>query len=213
MINNELKNYIETKILPEYSNFDGGHDQRHIKAVIERSLKLYDALKHNYDLNESMIYVVACYHDIGMKISRENHAKNSYDILISDTNLKKWFNDDQIITMAEAVEDHSTSSQNEPRSIYGKIVCDADKDIDIKIGLLRGWEFSLKNFPDLTFDERVSEIQKEIIRRFGNEKIGGKNLVKFYFETKENLNFLNKMKQYASDINLLKEDYKMILNK
>jgi uncharacterized protein len=32
--------------------------------------------------------------------------------------------------MKEAVEDHRASSSRQPRSIYGKIVAEADRDID-----------------------------------------------------------------------------------
>lgn len=33
--------------------------------------------------------------------------------------------------MKEAVEDHRASSSRQPRSIYGKIVAEADRDIDV----------------------------------------------------------------------------------
>ena len=206
-INNEIKEYIEHNILPEYSNFDGGHDIRHINAVVERSFGYYNCLKDKYDLNQDMIYVVACYHDIGMKISRDNHATHSAELLMQDKNLQKWFSFAEIETMANAVEDHSTSSKNPPRSIYGQIVCDADKDIDAKICIIRAWEFSLKTYPNYTFKQRVEEIHKEIVRRFGDEKIGGKNLVKFYIQNAQNTKFLCDMRAYANDIELLKNDY------
>ena len=210
-VNLELKHYLEKNILPEYLNFDGGHDKRHIEAVLKRSINYYKELKDQYELNINMIYVVACYHDIGMKISRENHAQHSQEILLSDESLKQWFAKEQIIVMSEAVCDHSTSSGRVPRSIYGKIVSDADKDIDVVIGLLRGWEYSLKNFPNLSNDERINEIHKEIVRRFGDESIGGKNLVKFYIKCKENTKFLQKMKQYAFNFDIFKNDFVTIL--
>ena len=37
---------------------------------------------------------------------------------------------DEIKLMKEAVEDHRASSKNPPRSIYGKIVAEADRDIN-----------------------------------------------------------------------------------
>lgn len=52
------------------------------------------------------------------------------NILLSDGNLKKWFSNDEIKVMADAVEDHRASLEYEPRSIYGKIISEADRVID-----------------------------------------------------------------------------------
>lgn len=198
-VNKELKEYINSNVIKEYENFDEGHDVRHVMDVINRSLLYYEELKHNFDLNINMVYVIAAFHDVGMKIKREGHPKFSREILLADNNLKKWFSQSELETMAEACEDHSTSRNAEPRTIYGKIVSDADKDTDINVGLLRGWKFSEKHFPNLTFDERVDEVHAEIVKRFGDESIGGKSLVKFYISSERNKEFLTMMALYAKD--------------
>ena len=41
MINKEIKKYIEAKIIPQYENFDKGHNISHVETVIEESLKLW----------------------------------------------------------------------------------------------------------------------------------------------------------------------------
>ena len=46
--------------------------------------------------------------------------------------------------MREAVEDHRASSDHEPRSIYGKIVAEADRIIDTDITLRRTVQYGLK---------------------------------------------------------------------
>lgn len=209
-VNEKLREYIENNIIPEYHNFDDGHNENHARAVIERSLEYFDELEdRNIDIN--MVYAVAAYHDVGIKIKREGHPKYSKEIVLQDKILENWFNKKQILTIAEACEDHSTSTGHIPRSIYGKIVSDADKDTDIDIGLMRGWNFSLKFFPDLSFEERIDEVHSEIVKRFGDETIGGKGLVKFYISGKRNITFMKEMIKYAFDKNAYREKMLVLL--
>ena len=44
-INPELISYVEANIFPIYNTFDKEHNLSHIKAVIERALKLTDGIK------------------------------------------------------------------------------------------------------------------------------------------------------------------------
>lgn len=201
-MNKELIEYLNTNILVEYKNFDHGHDEKHVNAVVNRSLQIVKQLELNVDLD--MVYCVAVYHDYGIKFGRENHAKSSKELLLKDKNLLRFFSKEQIEIMADAVEDHSTSSDNKPRSIYGEIVSDADKDIDVSTGILRGYLYSLSHNPNFTFEEHVENVRKEMIRRFcKNER--GERLVKFYRETQEQTNFVNEMERLAKNKNELYE--------
>jgi hypothetical protein len=47
-VNNELKQYIEGKILPEYELNDGGHNSEHVKYVLKRAFELADGYEINY---------------------------------------------------------------------------------------------------------------------------------------------------------------------
>ena len=49
--------------------------------------------------------------------------------------------------MKEAVEDLRASSSRQPRSIYGKIVAEADRDIDVHEIFLRAIEYGEENYP------------------------------------------------------------------
>ena len=51
--------------------------------------------------------------------------------------------------MKEAVEDHRASASRAPRSIYGKIVAEADRDIDPQIVIRRTIQFGMANYPEL----------------------------------------------------------------
>ncbi len=121
-INEELKKYIERYILPSYEKNDLGHNLDHIKYVIERSMKFASRVP---DINYDMVYTVAAYHDIGHYVDAKNHEKISSEMLLADKQLRNFFTEEQIETMAEAVYDHRASLEYEPRNIYGKIVSTA----------------------------------------------------------------------------------------
>lgn len=75
-----------------------------------------------------MVYVIAAYHDIGHHIDSKNHEVISADIMSKDENLKKFFTDEELIIIKEAIEDHRASSKEDSRTIYGKIVSSADRN-------------------------------------------------------------------------------------
>lgn len=146
-INKELKSYIENEIFPLYSRNEEGHGINHIKTVIDRSLKL----AKDYEVDINMVYVVAAYHDIGHFIDRKKHEIISAQIFMEDKEIKKWFTDEQIITIKEAIEDHRASSNHEPRTIYGKIVSTADRTIiDIDNTIKRSYSYGMRNYQGLT---------------------------------------------------------------
>ncbi len=65
----ELREYIETNILPLYKAHDTAHGPEHVRVVLENSLALLDGL----DVDPNMVYTVAAYHDVGLRVSREEH--------------------------------------------------------------------------------------------------------------------------------------------
>lgn len=124
--NLEIMNFVEQQILPRYNAFGKSHGLSHVQRVIKNSLALTAVT--GADVN--MVYVIAAYHDLGMEGPRAIHHIISGKILTADARLKKWFSAEQIKIMKEAVEDHRASSSRAPRSIYGKIVAEADRDLD-----------------------------------------------------------------------------------
>lgn len=140
-----MKQYIETEILPRYEAFDKAHQRDHADYVIIQSLEL---AKH-YDVDMDMVYAIAAYHDTGLAVDRKTHHIESGKIVRNDRRLDEWFTPEQIETMAQAVEDHRASNKNEPRSIYGKIVAEADRQIDGMTILRRTIQFGLNHYPEL----------------------------------------------------------------
>lgn len=147
MIATDLQTYIETEILPQYDSFDKGHNRLHIQQVIAESLLLAEA----YDLDKNMVYVIAAYHDIGIPQGRDQHHVFSGELLLADIQLHRWFSPEQLLVMRDAIEDHRASSSSAPRTIYGCIVAEADRDISVEVVLRRTLQFGLKNQPHEPF--------------------------------------------------------------
>lgn len=141
MIKSALQRYIEQHIIPLYATFDKAHNLSHVGAVIERSL----VLARQYNACADMAYTIAAYHDLGLCKGREFHHIVSGEILTADETLRQWFTPKQIDTMREAVEDHRASTDHAPRSIYGCIVAEADRQIDPDTTLRRTVQYGLKH--------------------------------------------------------------------
>ena len=162
MPNLDLVEFVETKILPEYAAFDKAHSTSHVVRVIRNSLQL--AKSTGTDVN--MVYVIAAYHDLGMSGPRAIHHITSGKILASDKRLKRWFSDAQINIMKEAVEDHRASASHAPRSIYGKIVAEADRDLSPEIVVRRTIQFGLANYGHLDKEHHWKRFMEHMAEKY-----------------------------------------------
>lgn len=148
MIRQEITTYVEENIIPLYDNFDRGHRRDHAYQVIERSAQL----ARGFEVDEEMVYIIAAYHDTGLQYGRKLHHKDSARILLADATLKRWFSAEQIRTMADAAEDHRASAESAPRTIYGRIVAEADRLIIPELIVRRTVQYSIANFPTLDYE-------------------------------------------------------------
>ena len=204
MIDLELKKYIEENIFPKYSKNDLGHALDHIKYVLNRSLKFAQGIN---DININMVYVIAAYHDIGHYIDKDKHEEISGLMLSQDENLKKWFNDEEIKIMMEAVIDHRASLEYEPRSIYGKIISSADRNTSVESILVRCYLYRLKHTNVNNLDNIIKESQKHIIDKFG---INGYARKKMYFKDDAYQKYLEDITNLANDDKLFAEEFKRV---
>lgn len=168
MINPALKAYIEEKIIPLYLPFDPSHSPEHVYQVIQNSFEIATDLHVNFDI----VYTVAAYHDTGMRDGRKNHEATSKAIVMADPHLPQFFSGPHIQLIGEAVEDHRASLATEPRSIYGKIIAEADRDLDFQRILTRTLSYALHvkgiNHPDQLRQEAYQYIANKYVtnRRF-----------------------------------------------
>lgn len=56
--------------------------------------------------------------------------------------------------MKEAVEDHRASASHAPRSIYGKIVAEADRDLEPETVFRRTIEYGIDHYPEKNKEEQ-----------------------------------------------------------
>ncbi len=161
----DLVEFIETKILPQYAAFDAAHNMEHVTRVIRHSLELVKVT--GADVN--MVYTIAAYHDLGMSGPRAVHHITGGKILASDARLKKWFSPEQLKVMREAVEDHRASASRSPRSIYGKIVAEADRDLDTDIVIRRTIQFGLANYPELDYEGQYRRFKEHMDNKYSKD--------------------------------------------
>ena len=166
-INKELKKYIEENIFPKYDKYYA-HGMMHINEVINNMMMLADY----YDLDKNMAYVIACYHDAGLNVDRDNHEYESGKVLSNDKNLEKYFTKEQIKIMKEAIEDHRGSRKIRPRNFYGECISDSDRDFDIHVLAKRQINTTVKLYPEIeTFDKHFERCYEYICGRINK---GGK---------------------------------------
>ena len=137
--------YVEAEIIPRYEHFDRAHGTDHVRMVIAQSL----ALAAHYDVNTDMVYAIAAYHDTGLVNGRERHHIDAGRILTEDAEMRRRFTAEQLGVMREAVEDHRALSDHAPRTIYGRIVAEADRVIDPATIIRRTVQYGLANYPAL----------------------------------------------------------------
>ena len=190
MIDNSLKQYIEAAILPIYDTFDAAHQRDHVDMVIEQSM----AIARDLHVNENMVYTIAAYHDTGLSAGRNTHHLVSGQIVREDTRLPDWFTPEDIDTIAQACEDHRASSGHEPRSIYGKIVAEADRFIDPDTIIIRTVQYGLANYPDLDRDGHWQRTLGHLHEEYAE---GG--YLRLWFENSPNVARLNTLREIIKD--------------
>lgn len=196
VINAELKKYVEQNILPQYDSFDKAHQRDHVLMVIQQSLELAEKLGADAD----MAYVIAAYHDTGLCEGREHHHEVSSRIIRSDQTLRKWFAEEQINIMADAAEDHRASSGHEPRTIYGRIVAEADRFIDADTIIRRTIQYGIDHYPEL---DREGHYQRMLSHL--HEKYGRNGYLHLWFEDSPNAERLRQLQDIIDDEAVLRQ--------
>lgn len=197
----DLMEFVERQILPKYNAFGDSHGIRHVTRVIRNSMRL--AQVTGADIN--MVYAIAAYHDLGMSGPRAIHHITGGKILLADARLKKWFSPEQLKIMKEAVEDHRASFSRQPRSIYGKIVAEADRDLEPHEIFLRCIQYGLENYP-----EKDKEQQWERFRHHMDEKYSQNGYIRLWIPNSPNEKNLKELRAIIEDEKLLRQHFERI---
>ena len=199
-LNPGLKEYVEREIIPRYSSFDKAHKEDHARSVIEEAL----SLAGHYDVDPDMVYAAAAFHDTGLVEGREVHHLVSGRIIREDPLLKEWFTSEQIETIAQAAEDHRASSGSEPRSIYGRIIAEADRDIIPMKILRRTVQFGLEHYPELGKEEHWNRFVSHLHEKY----YGG--YLKLFIPESRNAARLEELRQVIADEERLRSVFEEI---
>jgi uncharacterized protein len=186
----DLIEFVETQILPQYAQFDKAHNMEHVTRVIRRSLDLARKIGTSLDMS----YVIAAYHDLGLIGPRAIHHITSGKILMTDARLKRWFSKDQLQMMKEAVEDHRASASRTPRSIYGKIVAEADRDLDPETVIRRTIQFGLSNYPEMDTEGHWKRFMQHM-----DEKYSVTGYIRLWIQGSDNERRLNELRALIAE--------------
>ena len=185
-----MKHYIETEIIPQYEAFDKAHRTDHVRQVISESLKLASY----YEVDKRMVYTIAACHDIGLCEGREHHHLVSGRLMRADERLREWFTETEIEVMAQAVEDHRASLDHAPRSIYGRIVAEADRLIKPMTVLLRTVQYGLSHYPELSKEQHYQRYSEHL-----QEKYAEGGYLKLWIPESENVSQLKALRCIIDD--------------
>lgn len=194
----DLMEFVEKNILPQYAAFDKAHNMEHVTRVIRRSLEL--ARYTGADIN--MVYAIAAYHDLGMSGPRAVHHITGGKILSRDSRLKRWFSDEKLKIMKEAIEDHRASASRAPRSLYGKIVAEADRDIVPEQVFRRTVQFGLSNYPQLDKEQHWQRFRQHM-----NEKYSANGYIRLWIAGSPNEEKLKELRAVIADEEELRKQF------
>ncbi len=200
-INSDLIEYVEQRIIPRYAAFDSAHREDHARAVIERALEL----SAHYDVDINIVYAAAACHDLGLAVDRKTHHLESGRIIRSDATLAGILGPEGLEAAACAAEDHRASSETAPRSIYGRIVAEADRLIEPLTIIRRTVQYGLDHYPDLDKEGHWQRTLEHL-----KEKYGDGGYLKLWIPQSSNAARLEELRKIIRDEERLKRIFEKI---
>ena len=195
--------YIENEIIPRYDAFDGAHQREHARYVIEQG----QYLSQFYPVDKDIVYVACACHDLGLCEGRATHHLVSGRIIREELPLLRWFSPGEIEIIAQAAEDHRASNTGEPRSIYGKIVAEADRQIIPETVIRRCVLYGFKNFSGLDREKYWKRTLEHL-----KEKYAEGGYLKLWIKESPNALRLEELRSIISDERRLRAVFEEIYN-
>ena len=173
--------YIKNKIIPLYAAFDKAHDIDHVMAVVR------DSIEEAKDLGASITLsmVAAAYHDIGLVKDRKTHHLVSGEMMEKDPFLSSTFPPEIIKLLKEAAEDHRASSSNIPRSLFGAIVADSDRQLETETVIMRTIQYSMSHGA-----ENLDQVKAHVFSHMAEKYSKNGYLSTFFPSEKDKCNIL-----------------------
>lgn len=206
-IREDIQKFVFDEIVPKYAGFDPAHKEDHALTVIEQAMLLMDRMSDwravqseetasNWQEvpEREMLFIAAACHDLGLVNGRERHHLDSGIIIRNDPRLRQWFTEEDIETIAQAAEDHRASGKSAPRSIYGKIVAEADRVIDGETIIRRTIQFGFTHYPSLDREAHIKRAVEHL-----REKYGRGGYLKLWIPWSDNATRLNALQEMIAD--------------
>ena len=206
-IREDIQKFVFDEIVPKYAGFDPAHKEDHALTVIEQAMLLMDRMSawraaQNEETasnwqevpEREMLFIAATCHDLGLVNGRERHHLDSGIIIRNDPRLRQWFTEEDIETIAQAAEDHRASGKSAPRSIYGKIVAEADRVIDGETIIRRTIQFGFTHYPSLDREAHIKRAVEHL-----REKYGRGGYLKLWIPWSNNATRLNALQEMIAD--------------
>lgn len=163
----KLRDYVEKKVFPLWELNDKGRGPIHRTEAIRRIFALNETFQLN--LNPNMLFVIASYHDVGKYIDYKKHHLIAVEKFMEDEKIKQFFTDNQRIIIKEAIEDHRSSKEDDPRSVYGKLISSADRNTTIEIVFIRSFFVAKDRMPDMNINEYLDYTVNRLINKYSEE--------------------------------------------
>jgi len=199
-VRQDLKEYISEYIFPEYEKNDGGHNIAHILEVIRRSFALNDTFK--LGLDDNMIYTIASFHDLGKYEDHSVHHLIAARNFMNDKGMDKFFTTLQKQIIKEAIEDHRSSKEDEPRSVYGKLISSADRNTRIEIVFIRSFFVGKERMPDTNIEEYLDYTIERLSKKYDED-----NPENMFFEDETYKVFIHDMRDLLRKTEEFKNRY------
>lgn len=200
MVNKALIQYISENIFPLYQKNDLGHNIVHIKEVIRRCFVLNQTF--NLNLDENMMFAMASYHDLGKHMDHERHHLIAGKLFYEDQNMAKFFSAEQMKTIKEAIEDHRSSKEDSPRSVYGELISSADRNTSIEIVFIRSFFVAHERMPEENIESYLDYTIQRLSKKYSED-----NPENMFFEDNVYKNFLVEMRKLLKDPEKFKQEY------
>ena len=200
----EIREFVEREIVPRYDSFDAGHNRDHVHTVMAQALSL---AQYYPEVDHCLLLVAAAYHDLGLAFGRDEHHTHSARIVREDERLRQWFNDEEINIIADAADDHRASSDHEPRTIYGRIVAEADRIIDSATIVRRALQYGRKHQPGLDREGQYERLMEHM-----REKYDYGGYLKLWVPHGDNARRLEEFRQTLADERAFRQLFDNIYN-
>ncbi len=198
-----FEEYVERVIIPQYAGFDAAHREDHVRSVIARSQELAKF----YPVNPQVLCLAAAYHDLGLSEGRELHHIASGRKIREDRALRQWFSEEEIELAAEAAEDHRASGKNPPRSIYGRIIAESDRQIVPETVVRRTVLYGFDHYPEMNRRQMWERLLEHLHTKYAE---GG--YLKLWIPESDNAARLTELRALIADEQRLRQMFDAIYN-